>query len=174
MKNLLFVFVGLLLFSCKDIKFKEPQPQGIEHLTTFPEALRGSFYADNNSDTLIVNPTSFVYGNKTSLVFAEGTISDTLVLKKWENTYFINIHENKLWNLVMVNVLDNGNLSLSILSIEKESDAANINAITPLETIYNTNKQIEYYIAQPNAAQLKQIIALHTSAENQILKRIKQ
>lgn len=172
MRNLLFIYAGLLFFSCNDIKFKEAQPQDFPTINAFPDELIGSYYESESKDTLVVKKKSFVFGNTSSLFFVQGTLSDTTKLKKMDNTYFVNLYENKVWSLVMVKLLQNKNLSISVFNAEDEVFIANVKAIIPLEEVYNDNKTIEYYIAQPSAKQLKQIINIQPLTESKELKRI--
>lgn len=173
MNKFLFVALFLLLFSCNDIKFKEAQPQGFLSLTAFPNELLGSYYDFKNKDTLVVTEKSFVFGNKSSLNFVQGTLSDSTKLKQMDNIYFINFYENKLWSLVMARVLQNKNLSIAVFNAEEDENfIPNVKAIIPLEEVYSEDKTIEYYIAQPSAVQLKQIINIQPLSETLELKRI--
>ena len=172
MKYLLVIIVALLYYSCKDIKFTEPQPKGIESLAVFPEELRGIYYDSKNNDTLRIQKNAFIFGNKASLIYSEGTISDTLVIKAWENNYFVNLYENNLWNLFIVNVLANKDLTIAVIDTEEAENIEKIKALIPLKEVYNNNNQIEYYVAQPSAEALKKIIALQSILEKVELKRI--
>ena len=62
--SLLTLAWALLLFSCKEVTFKEPQPAGVQALKEVPPTLCGSYQSYEQisgdfSDTLIVEPWGY-------------------------------------------------------------------------------------------------------------------
>lgn len=111
MRKLAYVPVVLIvLFACKEITFKEPQPRGKKSLKEIPDALVGSYVLtdekDGSTDTLIVNSKGyFVASDKKG-----DELGDSLVLKKFKGYYFISVNENPEWLLRVVEQEKNGDL----------------------------------------------------------------
>jgi len=102
--------VVIILFSCKEITFKEPQPRGKRALKEVPDALVGSYLLtdekDGSTDTLIVNSKGyFVASDKKG-----DALGDSLVLKKFRGYYFVSVNENPEWVLRVIEQEKNGDL----------------------------------------------------------------
>ena len=113
--------VLIILFSCKEITFKEPQPRGKKALKEIPDALVGSYLLtdekDGSTDTLIVSSKGyFVASDKKG-----DQLGDSLVLKKFKGYYFISINENPEWLLRVVEQEKNGDLVYMIMEEEGTS-----------------------------------------------------
>ena len=109
-RKLTFASLVLILFSCKEITFKEPQPRGKKTLKEIPEALVGSYLLtdekDGSTDTLVVSAKGyFVTSDKKG-----DQLGDSLVLKKFKGYYFVNINENPEWLLRVIQQEKNGDL----------------------------------------------------------------
>ncbi|PKP49202.1 MAG: hypothetical protein CVT95_03660 [Bacteroidetes bacterium HGW-Bacteroidetes-12] len=174
MRNFAPLSVFLILFSCQEIKFKEPQPIETPVLNSFPTELIGSYYDLKRNDTLIVNPTTFTFGNKSSLTFISAGLSDSVILKAKDHVYYLNLFdkEKKLWNLIVFRNDVVSNLHVSLFVIENNEQVEKIKAITPLEPVLNEEKEIDYYIAQPNELELKQIVSQQLFSKSTELKKI--
>ena len=111
MRKLAYASVVLfILFSCKEITFKEPQPRGKKILKEIPDALIGSYLLtdekDGSTDTLMVNSKGyFVASDKKG-----GELGDSLVLKKFKGYYFVSVNENPEWLLRVIEQEKNGDL----------------------------------------------------------------
>ncbi len=106
----LIVALILLLTSCKEISFREPQPKGKRALKEIPAELRGEYLLvdeDNNKDTLIVTATGYLIRSDST----GGILGDSLVLKKFKGYYFFNDNEDPEWLLWVVKLENNGDLS---------------------------------------------------------------
>jgi len=117
----------LLLFSCKEVTFKEPQPAGVAALTEVPSGLRGAYQAFDQttgdfSDTLIIEPWGYRMKDKDDKDWlGRGTLSDTLVVKYHENYYFVNFKSGGQWVLRLVKQGPDG--SIGFLAIDIQDDA---------------------------------------------------
>ncbi len=64
MKNLVPFFIFLIVFSCKEISFKEPQPKGKKSLREVPERLLGTYLLEeegqSSKDTLVVTRQGYL------------------------------------------------------------------------------------------------------------------
>jgi hypothetical protein len=108
-KVIVLLFLAALA-SCKEISFREPQPKGKRALKEIPRELRGEYLLvddDNNTDTLIVTAKGYLMRSDST----EGSLGDSLVLKKYKGYYFFNDHEDPEWLLRVVKQESNGDLS---------------------------------------------------------------
>jgi len=117
----------LLLFSCKEISFKEPQPAGISPLNEIPIALQGQYLSHDDqtgeeSDTLIIESWGYHFKDKEDNDWlGRGHLSDTLVVKFYQNYYFVNFKSGDQWILRLVRQKSYG--GIEFLSIDIQDDA---------------------------------------------------
>jgi hypothetical protein len=117
---------SLLLYSCKEVTFKEPQPAGIPALKEVPKGLQGTYQtfeqiSGDFSDTLIIEHWGYHMKDKDDKDWLNrGTLSDTLVLKVYENYYFVNFKSGDQWVLRLMKQDPNG--SLRFLAIDLQDD----------------------------------------------------
>jgi len=116
-----------LLYSCKEVTFKEPQPAGIPALKEVPFNLQGTYQtyeqtSGDFSDTLIVEPWGYHMKDKNEKDWLNrGTLSDSLVVKVYENYYFVNFRTGDQWVLRLVKQDPNG--TIHFLAIDIQDDA---------------------------------------------------
>jgi hypothetical protein len=110
MKNLCLIAIVLIVFSCKEVTFKEPQPRGKKALKEVPPELIGRYVAkdekESETDTLVINSKGYyaVSDKKGS------EIGDSLVLKKYKGYYFVSSNEKPEWLLRVIKQEKNGDL----------------------------------------------------------------
>ena len=81
------IFWSLLLYSCKEVSFREPQPAGIPVLKEVPAPLQGQYYSydqatGEKADTLIVESWGYHFKDKDDKDWlGRGVLSDSLVVK---------------------------------------------------------------------------------------------
>ena len=125
--SLLALAWGLLLASCKEVTFKEPQPAGVPALKEVPASLRGTYQSYEQttgdfSDTLIIEGWGYRMKDKDDKDWlSRGTLSDSLVLKSYENYYFVNFRSGDQWVLRLVKPEADG--SVKFLAIDIQDDA---------------------------------------------------
>ena len=141
--------VLIILFSCKEITFKEPQPRGKKALKEIPDALVGSYLLtdekDGSTDTLIVSSKGyFVASDKKG-----DQLGDSLVLKKFKGYYFISINENPEWLLRVIKQEKNGDLVY--MTMDEQGGASFKDLLTKL------SKEIKIDSVEINGEKLYQI-----------------
>ncbi len=161
MKNLLYLLaLTLLLASCDQVIFPEPQPKKAKVLKEFPEETWG-IYLDQNEDTLIVYSHSFYFSDN-GLVDPEYVyLSDSAVLKYYYGRYFMNtratINGQYYFITYIVEMLDNGK-TLKLFGMDSE----NIVKLAKLQEITSKVEDIEdegtYYLFDPKKKDYKKII----------------
>jgi hypothetical protein len=124
----LLAFVwSALLYSCKEVTFKEPQPAGIPALKEVPSHLQGTYQtyeqpSGDFSETLIVESWGYHMKDKDEKDWlSRGTLSDSLVVKAYENYYFVNFRTGDQWVLRLVKQDPNG--AIHFLAIDIQDDA---------------------------------------------------
>ena len=124
-----FLAAVLLMYSCKEVTFREPQPRGRRALTSIPEKLQGKYltFQENgelSSDTVIVTRRGYRFGYFNKVVdsgredYDAGVLSDSLVLKSYRGYYFLNFYEDPEWLLRVVKQEKNGDLLYMVMEEE--------------------------------------------------------
>lgn len=110
MKKLALIACVLVLYGCKEITYKNPQPKGKKSLSEIPENLRGSYLmaseTENTQDTVIVDSKGYMIASDRK----RKVLGDSLVLKSYKGYYFVNINERPEWLLRIVTREPNGDL----------------------------------------------------------------
>ena len=167
MRYFLLGFVwSLLLFSCKEVTFKEPQPAGVSALKEVPAALRGTYQTYDQtsgdfSDTLIIEEWGYHMKDKDDKDWlGRGTLSDTLVVKFHENYYFVNFKSGGQWILRLVKPDPDG--SIRFLAIDIQDDAKRKDILKKISKKLKISefkhKDDTYYQINPTALQLISLI----------------
>ena len=168
MKNLLLAFCwSALLYSCKEVTFTEAQPKGIASLTEVPVALRGTYQTVDGStgqfsDTLIIESWGYHFKDKNEKDWlTRGTLSDTLVVKFYQNYYFVNFKSNGQWVLRLIQQEPSG--SIRFLSIDLKDENKRKEILKKLKKkmdfkeVYTKEDDIFYQI-NPTPSQLMMLI----------------
>jgi len=163
---ILIVVWAALLASCKEVSYPVAQPAGVQALKEVPSNLIGTFqvYEEKTgdfSDTLIIESWGYHMKDQNEKDFlGRGTLSDTLVLKFYQNYYFVNFKLNNQWVLRLIKQHPDG--SFEFLSIDLQDE---IKAKGKLKKISKKLKVTEvkrkddtYYQINPSPAQLMTLI----------------
>lgn len=150
MRKPAIVLIFIVLFSCKEITFKEPQPRGKKSLKEIPKNLVGSYLlkdekdGSSETDTLVVNPKGYIVVSDKK----GGHLGDSLVIKKYKGYYFINTNDNPEWLLRVIQQEKNGDLVFMTL----EEDG-----ITFKDFLTKVSKEIHVDSVEINGEKLYQI-----------------
>jgi hypothetical protein len=126
----LFILIlvwSALLYSCKEVTFQEAQPKGVASLKEVPPSLQGIYQTIEQttgefSDTLIIESWGYRFKDKNEKDWlTRGTLSDTLVLKFYQNYYFLNFKSQGQWVLRLIQQDPSG--TIRFLSIDLKEDA---------------------------------------------------
>jgi hypothetical protein len=162
----LFLLLSLFFSSCKEVSFKEPQPTGITSLKSIPENLRGWYQGgDNNTkedtDTLIIESWGYHFKDKDDKDWlGKGTLSDSLVIKFYQDYYFVNFRSGNQWVLRLVRQKANG--TIEFLSIDIEDDAKQKEMLRKMSKKFKVTEikkeSDTFYQIAPTKEQLMQLI----------------
>lgn len=155
----------MLLYSCKEVSFREPQPAGVTALKEVPKALHGRYVGvdekGDESDTLIIESWGYHFrDNKEKDWLGKGVLSDSLVVKFYQDYYFVNFRSEDQWVLRVIHQKPDG--SIEFLSIPVGDDAKRKDILKKLSKKF-TVKEIQrkddtFYQINPTREQLMQLI----------------
>lgn len=162
MKQIIYsLVIILLLTSCDQVIFPEPQPKKVKPLKEIPGELQGVFL-DDDGDSLFVYKHFFSYRSDEFVTLKNVYLSDSAVLKKYQKRYFFNIiewiDEEAYWLTYMLETHDQGN-EIDVYTM----DPGDIVKLAKLQEITSKVKDIEgamaYYLFDPKKRDYKKIIA---------------
>ncbi len=162
MKRLIYsLTLIILLASCDQVIFPEPQPKKVKPLKEIPGELQGVFL-DQNGDSLFVYELSFSYHTDEFPAMNNVYLSDSAVLKKYQKRYFFNtmiwVDEESYWLTYMLETHDQGN-EIDVYTM----DPGDIVKLAKLQEITSKVKDIEgeseFYLFDPSKRDYKKIIA---------------
>lgn len=161
---LLFIW-ALILYSCKEVSFREPQPAGVPALTEVPKSLQGHYLGiddqGKDTDTLIIESWGYHFKDaKDNDWLGRGVISDSLVIKFYESYCFVNFRSGDQWVLRVIKQKPSGDIAF--MSINVSDDAKRKDILKKLSKKFPV-KEIErkddtFYQIAPTKAQLIQLI----------------
>lgn len=164
-KLLLIAGWAMLLYSCKEVSFREPQPSGVAVLKEVPKALHGRYVGmtdkGEDTDTLIIETWGYHFrDNKDKDWLGKGVLSDSLVLKSYKDCYFVNFRSGDQWILRVIRQKPDG--SIEFLSIPVSDDAKRKDILKKLSKKF-TVKEIQrkddtFYQINPTRDQLMELI----------------
>jgi len=182
MRNIGLVFVWAMLFySCKEVSFTASQPSGVVALKEVPEVLRGKFQpmdipSDEKKDTLIIEAWGYHFkDSKDKDWLGRGVISDSLVIKFYQDYYFVNFRSGDQWILRLIRQKSSGDLEFLSIDIGDDDKRKQV-----LKKLSKRMKMVEvrykdetFYQINPTPAQLMQLIkeGYFTSHELRRLKK---
>ena len=109
-----------------------------------PPALRGAYQTYDQTtgdfaDTLIIEPWGYRMKDKNDKDWlGRGVLSDTLVLKYYENYYFVNFKTDNQWVLRLVKQNPNG--SIEFLAIDLQDEAKGKDVLKKISRELNVKK----------------------------------
>lgn len=131
MRLLSLFLTALVLLSCKEVSFKEPQPKEKKSLTTVPKNLQGKFLVMTDEgtpskDTVVITAKGYRFGYfdpeeraVKNDEYEVGVLSDSMVLKSYKGYFFLSLNENPEWILRVLKEEKNGDLLYMTLEDKK-------------------------------------------------------
>ncbi|GEM_PF-3083585 len=164
MKKIVFnLFVLLAMFSfssCIQVEFKNPQPEGIAAMESFPDKLVGT-YLMYDKDTVHVFKGGLKLNRDSLGTWQIFSISKNLVVKDWNHRLFINIADSTQTSWILY-ILDERHDSLFLSSVALNSSDSisyqNLKKICEVEAIYNSEQVLDLVRIDPSQKQLKKIL----------------
>ena len=166
MKGIGLIFLWtILLYSCKEVSFREPQPAGVPPVTQVPKTLQGRYVIideqGKDADTLIIESWGYHFKDaKENDWLGKGVISDSLVVKMHENYYFINFRLGNQWVLRLIKQKPSG--AIEFMSINVADDKKGKAILKKLSKKFAVNeikeKDDTFYQINPTKEQLMQLI----------------
>lgn len=161
----LLLLWSLLLASCREVTYREPQPAGVKALESMPASLLGKYIIREDDgtrkDTLLIESWGYQFkDSKDKDWLGRGALGDSLVVKFYQDYYFVNFKTDDQWALRLIRQLPNGNIQF--LSIRLEGDDQGKAVIKRLSKKIKV-KEIKrgddtFYQINPTPAQLMTLI----------------
>ena len=162
-----FISWALLLSSCTEITFTQPQPSDATPLKEIPASLVGSYLTRDPKtgelgDTIVVESWGYRLKDKDEKDWLQhGVISDSLVVKYSDNYYFVNFRtKTNHWILRLIHPTANGSIELFRINLDDEKKRKEIlkklGSLTNYRLI-NANGD-KFYQTNPSVKQLKSMI----------------
>ncbi|HNR74906.1 MAG: hypothetical protein UZ12_BCD005001763 [Bacteroidetes bacterium OLB12] len=156
----------MLLLSCKEVSFPKAQPAGLAALPQFPESICGEYLIRNKAtgeigDTIIIEPWGYRIKDASEKDWlGAGRISDTLMVKQYQNYYFINFKEGDQWILRLLRVKSPRVLELLSINLQDDLECEQVLQKLGKKFIVKTLKQNDhtFYQINPTSAQLMSLI----------------
>ncbi len=163
---ILILFWSLLLYSCKEVTFREPQPVGIAPLKEIPQKLQGEYLTRDKStgeigDTLFIESWGYHFKDTDEKDWlGNARLSDSLVIKFYQNYYFVNFKEGDQWVLRLMKEKSPGVLEL--LSIDIQDDSKRKEMLRKISRKVSVKEIVRgedtFYQINPTPAQLMVLI----------------
>ena len=160
-KILILLCMALILASCEEVVYPDPQPPRVKALKEIPDPLRG-LYLDLNLDTLVVGQRSFIYLIEDPEDVQETFLSDSVVLKSYKGKYFlsltISIGGNSYWLTYMLDQdVSTGTIDVYTMAADDVVKMAMLQEITSKVSDLESGSD-EYYLFAPKKKHYKKII----------------
>jgi len=153
--------VFFLLWSCVEVKFEEPQPHGVKAFKSIPKNFRGT-YLLGDKDTVDITADNFTFSKNKGGKPELHELSDVFVLKKWQNTYFLNFKDEDAenWTVIFISRNKEKKLMLGYLAYNNKDSVAleKLAKLTQLKTIKNDDGEVDGYLIKPSKKELNQIM----------------
>ncbi|HEY0742814.1 MAG TPA: hypothetical protein VGD40_15195 [Chryseosolibacter sp.] len=183
MRTLLPLIGLILLISCKEVTFKEPQPKDKKPLPSVPKNLQGKYLVMTeegtpSKDTVVITSRGYRFGYfdpeeraVKNDEYEEGVLGDSMVLKSFKGYFFLSLNEDPEWILRVLKQEKNGDVLYMTLEdktmefndyLEKLSAEIRIDSMT-------TEKETLYQI-DPDPNQLVDLIKKGYFSEARLIK----
>ena len=125
---LLAAFWTLMFASCKEVSFKEAQPAGVQPLKEVPPALIGRYIPTKlepgeKVDTLVIESWGYHFKDSDDKDWlGRGVISDSLVIKFYQEYYFVNFRVGDQWVLRLLKQKPDGEIEFLTINIDDSEE----------------------------------------------------
>lgn len=163
MKRYLYLFfLSVLLVSCDQVIFPEPQPPRTDKCVAIPHDLLG-IWLDQNNDTLHVFKDHFNYNSEEFRIAGSEYLSDSAVMKIYKGKYFysrrIMINGEQFWlTYILYANIHEGEMGLYAMDPDNVVNLARLQEITSKVRDIET-EEAEYYLFAPKRKHYKKIIS---------------
>lgn len=154
MKHILGLLFLVLLQSCVEVGFRNPQPQKGKELDKIPSEII-AFYTEQGKDS---DEDGFSLADLGGEIDETGELSNNSVLKYWKGRYFFNQKKDSLWFIIMIVPEEDKTYSTFKMDGGNEKTVATLKQITDVREIYSESGELELVIIDPSPSQFKKIV----------------
>lgn len=154
LKSILCFYAFLFLIGCTEVYFTESQPRGKKYLEEIPPDMQGWFVDPNGNDSVHIRTRGFDFPDETA------TLSDSIVLTKWKDFYFLNIRDNSkgLWEVYMIQKVNAFEIQVSSIDGEKKNNIDRLKKYTTVTSQLKSDGEIDYYLVNPSSKEFKSLV----------------
>lgn len=158
------------LYSCTDVQFDAPQPAWVvKNEKEIPQNLRGEYLS--GKDTIRITEKRIV-DNKVNH-FIDYSISDSVLLKIYHHTYFLNIlhREQKTWSVIMAKQ-DKEKILYYMIPEDDQGILKQLEEITQARETRDSAGKVINCVINPTSREFRQILKkkLFTISEDTLKK----
>jgi hypothetical protein len=153
MKKVLYFFLFVAFTACTEVYFTETQPGGKKPLKEIPVNLQGWFIEKDGKDSIHVSFRGFDIDDESAI------LSDSIVLTKWKQNYFLNILDQHkgFWEVYMIQKLNENEIELSIIDGDDEQTVSRLQAYTKVTSQNTSEGKVDYYLISPSSKVFKKM-----------------
>jgi hypothetical protein len=183
MRLFLLLIVSILLLGCKEVSFKDPQPNGKKSLASIPRNLQGKYLVlteegTPSKDTVVITAKGYRFGYfdpeeraAKNDEYEEGVLSDSMILKSYKGYYFLNLNEDPEWILRVLKEEKNGDLLYMTLEDKKMEFNDYLDKLSGEIRIDSmTTEQETLYQIDPDPNQLVDLIKKKFFSETRLIR----
>ena len=147
-------FCLLLCFGCTEVYFTDVQPYGKKHLKEIPPDMQGWFVEMDGADTIHIRTRGF------DMTDEYASLSDSVVLTKWKDYYFLNISDNSknLWEIYLVQKVNAYEMKVSFIDGENSTDIEALKSLIHITPYEKEDGSINYYVVSPSSKEFKNLV----------------
>lgn len=167
MRQILTLLIGILLISsCSEVRFSQPQPLNGKEVEKFPNEFIGK-YLGSEGDTLVVTANCFHFADDE----VKKLCSDRVMLKRKGDLHIISCKEvlmagermeRKGWEVLPFELIDDSLIVYFLNTTNEENSTSTISSlenILEVEKIFNAEGKIEYYYIDPSIKEFEKILS---------------
>lgn len=166
MRQIFTLLISIILISsCSEVRFSQPQPQNGREIDEFPKMFVGR-YLGSEGDTLIVTPHCFHFADDE----IKKLCSDRVVLKKKGKLHIVSCREvlmageqmqRKGWEVLPFELVKDTLFVYFLNTTNEDNSKVTITAlegILDVEEVFNVDGDLEYYYIDPSIKEFERIL----------------
>jgi len=175
-KYLSYLTALILFFSCVSVEFTSPQPSWEEDLGSFPTEMHGTYYSNEN-DTFEIGTNYYKIVSTSDETFFKTNenqvlLSDSMTLKKYGNSYFLNVKEKGNWTVSSLKVNRNNTISIGYIIGPSEDLVKKLDFINDKAFVKDEDGKVDRIILNPTKKEFKLMVRKKLFEQSLLLTKI--
>lgn len=173
MKKFTFLFLGIAAIACTEISYKEPQPKGVKQLLEVPSKLHGTYLWQGDTITFFDKGFRAKDEKDEDVLY----LSDSIVLKKYKNYYYVSYREQHEWLIRILKPEKSGDILYFEMGNVPEDPAEKKIFLEKLSkeipVVETSVDSVTHYVIDPSPKKLHALVAKGFFKEKAKLVKIK-